>query len=79
MKFSRQPASANWRRRFHSHGIRREVEVAPDGKEFRNVDNDRLEGTIRKTHALSIGENTVHGSDSDENAKIEIDFFFNDR
>ncbi|MDY7097545.1 MAG: nucleoside-diphosphate kinase [Pseudomonadota bacterium] len=36
------------------------------------------EGTIRKTHALSIGENTVHGSDSEENAKIEIDFFFNE-
>jgi len=34
------------------------------------------EGTIRKEHALSIGENSVHGSDSDENAKIEIDFFF---
>ena len=37
---------------------------------------DAAEGTIRKTHALSIGENTVHGSDSEENAKIEIDFFF---
>ena len=36
------------------------------------------EGTIRKEYALSIGENTVHGSDSDENAKIEIDFFFNE-
>ena len=35
------------------------------------------EGTIRKEFALSIGENTVHGSDSEENAKIEIDFFFN--
>ena len=34
------------------------------------------EGTIRKTFALSIGENSVHGSDSEENAKIEIDFFF---
>ena len=34
------------------------------------------EGTIRKEHALSIGENSVHGSDSEENAKIEIDFFF---
>ncbi len=34
------------------------------------------EGTIRKEYALSIGENTVHGSDSDENARIEIDFFF---
>ncbi len=37
---------------------------------------EAADGTIRKTHALSIGENTVHGSDSDENAKIEIDFFF---
>ena len=37
---------------------------------------DAEAGTIRKEHALSIGENTVHGSDSDENAKIEIDFFF---
>ena len=34
------------------------------------------EGTIRKVHALSIGENTVHGSDSDENAAIEIAYFF---
>ena len=34
------------------------------------------EGTIRKTFAESIEANTVHGSDSDENAKIEIDFFF---
>ncbi len=33
-------------------------------------------GTVRKTHALSIGENSVHGSDSDENAAIEIAFFF---
>ena len=35
-------------------------------------------GTIRKEHALSIGENSVHGSDSDENAAIEIAYFFND-
>ncbi|HEX4737772.1 MAG TPA: nucleoside-diphosphate kinase [Allosphingosinicella sp.] len=34
------------------------------------------EGTIRKTHAESIEANSVHGSDSAENAKIEIDFFF---
>ena len=34
------------------------------------------EGTIRKEVALSIQENSVHGSDSVENAKIEIDFFF---
>ena len=33
-------------------------------------------GTIRKEFALSIGENSVHGSDSDENAAIEIAFFF---
>ena len=34
------------------------------------------EGTIRKLYATSVGENAVHGSDSDENAKIEGDFFF---
>ena len=34
------------------------------------------EGTIRKVHAESIEANSVHGSDSPENAKIEIDFFF---
>ena len=34
------------------------------------------EGTIRKKYATSIGENAVHGSDSDENAAIEGDFFF---
>jgi len=34
------------------------------------------EGTIRKQFAASVGENAVHGSDSDENAVIEGDFFF---
>ncbi len=34
------------------------------------------EGTIRKLFAASVGENAVHGSDSNENAKIEGDFFF---
>ncbi|MEM6621698.1 MAG: nucleoside-diphosphate kinase [Pseudomonadota bacterium] len=34
------------------------------------------EGTIRKEFALSIGENSVHGSDSDENAAIEMAYFF---
>jgi nucleoside-diphosphate kinase len=34
------------------------------------------DGTIRKLYAASIGENAVHGSDSDENAIIESDFFF---
>lgn len=37
---------------------------------------DAAEGTIRKVFANSIEENSVHGSDSLENAKIEIDFFF---
>lgn len=37
---------------------------------------DAAEGTIRKQYAASIGENAVHGSDSDENALIEGDFFF---
>jgi nucleoside-diphosphate kinase len=37
---------------------------------------DAAEGTIRKDFAESIEANSVHGSDSDENAKIEIDFFF---
>ena len=36
------------------------------------------EGTIRKLFALSIGENSVHGSDSQDNAKIEIAQFFTD-
>ena len=36
-----------------------------------------LEGTIRKDFANDTSENAVHGSDSLENAKIEIDFFFN--
>ena len=39
---------------------------------------DALEGTIRKKYGISIDKNSVHGSDSLENAKIEIDFFFKD-
>jgi len=35
-------------------------------------------GTIRKMHGISIGQNSVHGSDSEENAKNEIQFFFRD-
>jgi len=37
---------------------------------------DAAEGTIRKSYAESIEANSVHGSDSDENARTEIDFFF---
>tara|TARA_B110000438_G_C15414841_1_gene479208 strand:- start:25 stop:441 length:417 start_codon:yes stop_codon:yes gene_type:complete len=36
------------------------------------------EGTIRKIHALNVQENSVHGSDSEENANFEMSFFFND-
>ena len=36
------------------------------------------EGTIRKKYGISIDKNSVHGSDSTENEKIEIDFFFKD-
>ena len=39
---------------------------------------DAAEGTIRKKYGLSIDKNSVHGSDSIENAKVEIDFFFKD-
>ena len=50
-------------------------------EKYRNVmgstnPKDAKEGTIRKLHALNIQENSVHGSDSDENAEIEIKFFF---
>ena len=43
-----------------------------------NPDNAK-DGTIRKKHALNVQENSVHGSDSDKNAEIEIDFFFSKR
>ena len=39
---------------------------------------DAKEGTIRKKYGISIDKNSVHGSDSIENAKIEIDFFFSE-
>ena len=40
--------------------------------------NDAEVGTLRKKYGISIDKNSVHGSDSVENAKIELDFFFND-
>lgn len=48
---------------------------------FRNLigstdPSEAAEGTIRKLYATSIGENAVHGSDSDENAEIESSFHF---
>ena len=52
-------------------------------KENRNLmgatnPKDAKEGTIRKKYGISIDKNSVHGSDSVENAKKEIDFFFKD-
>ena len=40
--------------------------------------SEAVDGTIRKDFATSLGENAVHGADSDENAAIEIGFFFTD-
>ena len=39
---------------------------------------EAAEGTLRKKYGISIDKNSVHGSDSNDNAKIEIDFFFKD-
>ena len=49
-------------------------------RELMGVTNpkDAVEGTIRNKYGISIDKNSVHGSDSVENAKIEIDFFFKD-
>tara|TARA_B100000989_G_scaffold257336_1_gene206846 strand:- start:1499 stop:1909 length:411 start_codon:yes stop_codon:yes gene_type:complete len=49
-------------------------------REFMGATNpkDAEDGTIRKKYGISIDKNSVHGSDSPENAKIEIDFFFKD-
>ena len=51
-----------------------------DNRELMGATNptDAQEGTIRKKYGISIDKNSVHGSDSVENAKIEIDFFFKD-
>tara|TARA_S200000501_G_scaffold106429_1_gene99879 strand:- start:14 stop:412 length:399 start_codon:yes stop_codon:yes gene_type:complete len=40
---------------------------------------EAAEGTLRKLYASSMGENAVHGSDSDENAAIEASFYFSQR
>ena len=39
---------------------------------------DAKDGTIRKKYGISIDKNSVHGSDSAENAQLEINFFFKD-
>ena len=51
-----------------------------DNRELMGATNPKeaAEGTIRKKYGISIDKNSIHGSDSVENAKIEIDFFFKD-
>ena len=51
-----------------------------DNRELMGATNpkDAKDGTIRKKFGISIDKNSVHGSDSLQNAKIEIDFFFKD-
>lgn len=53
-------------------------DAVPAWRELMGATNpaEAAEGTIRKDFATSIGENAVHGSDSDENAAIEIAYFF---
>src|SRR3982751_6663766 len=52
--------------------------AVPAGRELMGATNpaEAAEGTLRKEFASSIGENAVHGSDSDENAATEIAYFF---
>ena len=51
-----------------------------DNRELMGATNPKeaKDGTIRKKFGISIDKNSIHGSDSLENAKIEIDFFFKD-
>ena len=51
-----------------------------DNRDLMGATNQKeaKEGTIRKKYGISIDKNSVHGSDSLENAQIEIDFFFKD-
>ena len=51
-----------------------------DNRELMGATNPKeaKDGTIRKKFGISIDKNSIHGSDSKENAKIEIDFFFKD-
>ena len=60
--------------------ILEKVNSVLDNRELMGATNpeDAEEGTIRKRYGISIDKNSVHGSDSVENAKIEIDFFFKD-
>ena len=52
--------------------------AVPAWRELMGATNpaEAVDGTLRKEFASSIGENAVHGSDSDENAAIEVSYFF---
>ena len=56
------------------------VNAVADNRKLMGATNPKEaeDGTIRKKYGISIDKNSVHGSDSVENAKIEIDFFFKD-
>ena len=57
--------------------LERENAILENRKLMGATDPTKAEkGTIRKKYGISIDKNSVHGSDSPENAKIEIDFFF---
>ena len=60
--------------------ILEKVNAVADNRKLMGATNakDAEAGTIRKKYGISIDKNSVHGSDSVENAKIEIDFFFKD-
>ena len=59
--------------------LEKENAVAENRKLMGSTDPRNAElGTLRKKYGISIDKNSVHGSDSIENAKIEIDFFFKD-
>ena len=60
--------------------ILQKVNAVKGNREIMGATNpkDAEEGTIRKKYGISIDKNSVHGSDSIDNAKIEIDFFFKD-
>tara|TARA_B100000214_G_C23808304_1_gene553726 strand:- start:224 stop:634 length:411 start_codon:yes stop_codon:yes gene_type:complete len=59
--------------------LEKEDAVAGNRKLMGATDPKKAEdGTLRKKYGVSIDKNSVHGSDSPENAKIEIDFFFKD-
>tara|TARA_B100001027_G_C16059241_1_gene237795 strand:+ start:62 stop:472 length:411 start_codon:yes stop_codon:yes gene_type:complete len=60
--------------------ILQKANAVKENRELMGATNpkDAHDGTIRKKYGISIDKNSVHGSDSVDNAKIEIDFFFKD-